>query len=332
MIWFTWRQFRTPAYIAIGGLVAVAVVLAISGHNVADLWAASGANACHADCATAFTDFIDDVRGSVNDRIYNAGAAVMYALPALIGAFWGAPLIARELEAGTHRLAWNQSITRTRWLATKLAVIGGAAAATVGLLSWALTSWAHHIDRVNANRITPLVYGTRGIVPIGYALFAFALGVTMGLLIRRTVPAMAATLAVYIAAVVSMPLWIRAHLAPASHTALPLDVDNIHGMRIGPGGIQITGGGSPHDAWVLSNTTITPTGAVFHGPPDPRYCGENSGFKSCTDWIGTLGLRENFVYQPGSHFWALQWAETGIFVAAAVLLAAFCFRWTRRLT
>ena len=30
------------------------------------------------------------------------------------------------------------------------------------------------------------------------------------------------------------------------------------------------------------------------------------------------------------HFWPLQFAETGIFLAAAVLLAGFCFWWTRR--
>jgi len=41
------------------------------------------------------------------------------ATPALLGIFWGAPLIARELETGTCRLAWNQSVTRTRWLTVK---------------------------------------------------------------------------------------------------------------------------------------------------------------------------------------------------------------------
>jgi ABC-type transport system involved in multi-copper enzyme maturation permease subunit len=131
----------------------------------------------------------------------------MFVVPPLIGIFWGAPLIARELEAGTHRLVCNQSVTRTRWLATKLAVVGGAAAATVGLLSWAVTAWAHHIDHAKDDRITPLVYGARGIVPIGYAVFAVTLDLTLGMLIRRTVPAMAATLAVYVAAVLSMPWW-----------------------------------------------------------------------------------------------------------------------------
>jgi hypothetical protein len=330
MIWFTWRQFRTPTWIAIGGLAVVAVVLAVSGHNLADLWISSGAAACQSDCDNAVSTFLDQVRSGINDKAYNATQALMYVVPALIGIFWGAPLIARELETGTHRLAWNQSVTRTRWLAAKLAILGGATVATTGLLSWAVTSWAHHIDHANDNRITPLVYGARGIVPIGYALFAFVLGVTVGMLLRRTVPAMAATLAVYIGAVVSMPLWIRQHLAPATHTTTALDVSSPINFMMGGSRMTVRAGGSFPGAWVLSNQTITPTGKSFTGPPNMQYCGPDHGPKSCLNWVGTLGLRTDLSYQPASHFWPLQFAETGIFVVAAALLAGFCFWWIRR--
>ncbi|HEV8560471.1 MAG TPA: ABC transporter permease subunit [Actinophytocola sp.] len=331
MIWFTWRQFRTQTWITIGALAVIAVALAITGHNLADLWTSSGAATCHTNCGTAVSTFLHEVRGGVGDKVYNFALALMYVVPALIGIFWGAPLIARELEAGTHRLAWNQSVTRTRWLATKLTIVGGASAASVGLLSWAVTSWAHHIDHANANRITPLVYGARGVVPIGYALFAFVVGVTMGMLIRRTVPAMAATLAIYIAAVVSMPLWIRAHLAPVRHTTTPLDLSRIQDLMIKPrGAMEVVSGVIPHGAWVLTNTSITTTGQLFTGPANPQYCGENQGATACLNWVGSLGLRQDLTYQPASHFWPLQFTETGIFLAAAVLLAGFCFWWTRR--
>jgi hypothetical protein len=82
-------------------------------------------------------------------------------------------------------------------LATKLVIVGGAAAVSAGLLSWAVTTSSNRIDDATGDRITPLFYGARGIVPIGYAIFAFTLGVTLGMLIRRAVPAMAATLAIY---------------------------------------------------------------------------------------------------------------------------------------
>jgi ABC-type transport system involved in multi-copper enzyme maturation permease subunit len=335
MIWFTWRQFRTPAWIAAGGLVVLAVLLAITGHNLADQWAASGAATCSAECSNAFHIFTDEVGNSINDAVYNYGLMLMYVAPGLVGIFWGAPLIARELEAGTHRLAWNQSVTRTRWLATKVAIIGTASAVTVGLLSWAVTAWAHHIDHAKGNQITPLVYGARGIVPIGYALFAFALGITLGMLIRRTVPAMAATLVIYVTAIAAMPLWIRAHIFPVRHDTSPLDLSRIQEFEIiNHGGptptMHVVSGVIPNGAWVLSNNTITSTGQIFTGPPNPQFCGEDQGPRECMQWVGSLGLRQDVTYQPASHFWPLQWTETGIFVGVAVLLVGFCFWWTRR--
>jgi hypothetical protein len=92
----------------------------------------------------------------------------------------------------------------------------------------------------------------------------------MGMLIRRTVPAMAATLAIYIAAVVSMPLWIRAHLVPAVHTTSPLDLSRIQDLMIKPrGAMEVVSGVTPHGAWVLTNTSITTAGQTFTGPAGP---------------------------------------------------------------
>jgi ABC-type transport system involved in multi-copper enzyme maturation permease subunit len=331
MTWFTWRQFRTPAWITVGALAVIAVLLAITGHNLADQWTASGAATCHGDCDSAIRNFIQQFTSGSIRFVYTGAAVMMYLVPPLIGIFWGAPLIARELEAGTHRLAWTQSVTRTRWLATKLLVGGVAAAVTTGLLSWAVTAWSSRVDTVKYFRITPAVFGARGIVPIGYALFAFALGATMGMIIRRTVPAMAATLAVYIPALVSMPLWIRAHLAPLRHATSPLELGKIQDLLIMPRGrMRVVSGVIPDHVWVLSNNSITSSGHLFTGPADPQFCGESQGPDTCLAWIGRLGLRQDLTYQPASHFWPLQWTETGIFVAAAIALTVFCFWWTRR--
>jgi len=188
MTWLTWRQFRTQSWITIGGLAAVGVVLVITGRSIAEAYASANVAGCGEDCAEAFGDFLRRAMTSTPQAVYDLTRGLAYVLPALIGIFWGAPLIARELETGTHRLVWNQSITRTRWLATKLGIIGAATVATTGLLSLAITTWAKGIDVAAGDRITPLVYGARGIVPIGYAIFAFMLGVTCGMLIRRTVP------------------------------------------------------------------------------------------------------------------------------------------------
>jgi hypothetical protein len=331
MIWFTWRQFRTQTWLTVAALAALGVLLVITGRSIADAYDTANVAACGSDCTTAIDTFLREVRTGTSGTVYDLATVTMYMVPALIGIFWGAPLLARELETGTHRLTWNQSVTRTRWLATKLAIIGGATAATAGLLSWGVTSWAHRIDDATGDRITPLIYGARGIVPIGYALFAFILGVTAGMLIRRTVPAMAATLAVYGAVVVSMQVWIREHLVSASHTTIPLDTSSLDTIGINPDSqMTVIGSDNLPDAWVLSNQTITDAGQVFTGPADPQYCGPEAGVQACEEWLGTLGLRQDLTYHPANHFWPLQWTETGILLGVAILLAGFCFWWTRR--
>ncbi len=331
MIWFTWRQFRAQTWITIGALAALGVLLVITGRSIADAYADANVAACDSDCATAISNFLNQVKTGTSGTVYDVATAIMYVVPALIGIFWGAPLLARELETGTHRLAWNQSVTRTRWLAAKLAIVGGAAAATVGLLSWAVTSWAHRIDEAAGDRIAPGLYEARGIIPIGYALFAFILGVTLGMLIRRTIPAMAATLAIYGAAVLSMGEWIRERLISASHVTNPLNTSSLDSLMIGDNDrMTVIGSENLPGAWVLSNQTITPTGQVFTGPADPQYCGPDAGITQCESWVDSLGLRQDLTYHPANHFWPLQWTETGIFLVAAVLLAGFCFWWTRR--
>lgn len=331
MTWFAWRQFRTQTWITVGALAAIGVVLLVTGRSVADAYADAGVAACGSDCASAINNFLGRARTGAPNVVYNLAEGLMLVLPAVIGIFWGAPLLARELEAGTHRLAWNQSVTRTRWLAAKLAVIGTATAATTGLLSWAVTAWAHRIDSTAGDRITPTVYDARGIVPIGYALFAFMLGVTAGMLIRRTVPAMGATLAGYAAVVVVMPQWIRAQLVPASHTTSPLDMSELGLLNIDQdGGMRVVSGNVPDGAWVLTNQTITPTGEVFAGPTNWDYCGQQASSQACEEWVGSLGLRQELSFHPANHFWPLQWIETGILLAVAVLLTGFCFWWLRR--
>jgi hypothetical protein len=156
------------------------------------------------------------------------------------------------------------------------------------------------------------------------------LGVTTGMLLRRVVPAIAATLAIYVGAVVAMPLWVRAYLIPAQHETIPLDPQNIQGISIsGNGGTIDVVGKEIDGAWTVGNRTITSDGTTFTGHADPTTCGPNGSPVKCREWLGSLGLRQDLLYHPDSHFWPLQWAEAGVFIAVAALLAAFCFWWIR---
>jgi len=328
MIWFTWRQFRSQTVVAAAALAALGVLLLVTAPIITDLYA--DVAACHSDCAGLLTVFLARFRGSAAFPVYLAALGVVYVLPALLGIFWGAPLIARELETGTHRLAWNQSVTRTRWLAVKLAAGCAITATSTGLLSWAVTVWSQRFDSASHDLMIPLLFGARGIVPVAYAVFAFLLGVTTGMLLRRVVPAMAATLAIYVGAVVAMPLWVRAHLVPAQHETIALNAQNLQGISMSPdSGTIYVFGEEIEGAWTVGNRTITSDGTTFTGPADLTACGPNGSQAKCTEWLGSLGLRQDLLYHPGSHFWPMQWAEAGVFIGLAALLAAFSFWWIR---
>ena len=329
MIWFTWRQFRSQTVIAAAALAAFGVLLLVTARIITNLYA--DVAACHSDCASVVTVFLARFRSSAAFPAYLAALGAVYLLPALLGIFWGAPLIARELETGTHRLAWNQSVTRTRWLAVKLAAGCAIAATSTGLLSWAVTVWSQRVDSASHDRMLPLLFGARGIVPVAYAVFAFVLGVTTGMLLRRVVPAMAATLAIYVGAVVAMPLWVRAHLVPAAHETIALDAAEHpgdlhqprqrHDRRRRRGDRRRLDRRQPHDHERRNH---------LHRSRRPHELRpERAAWTSAASWLGSLGLRQDLLYHPGSHFWPLQWAEAGIFIGLAALLAAFCFWWIR---
>jgi len=316
MIRLSWLQFRAQAVAAAAALVAAAVILAATSPH-------RGVNA------------------GFYHWLYMAGIVVLYLTPAMIGTFWGAPLISHELETGTYRLAWTQSISRTRWLIVKLGLAALASMATAGLLSLMVTWWGSPIDQLNDSRLSPLTFGARDLTPVGYAAFAFTLGVTIGLLLRRAVPAIAVTLVVFAAVQVAVPLGVRPHLIPPVRTVSALSASNI--TAVGDGGPGGPGGGAPNTslyvgtnahipgAWVYSSQVTAPDGSISIGP-EPRPCVSGS-YSACTTALAPLHLRQVVTYQPASRYWAFQFAETGLYLLLALLLAGFCiWRVNRRLT
>jgi len=329
MIWLTWRQFRVQTLVAAGALALLALAFAVTGPQLVHLYDTTVAT-CRAqhDCQIAM-----NALGSKDNLLQDLARLVMLVVPALIGIFWGAPLIARELEAGTQRLAWTQSVTRGRWVAVKLGLVGLASMATAGLLSLMVTWWSSPFDRIGAGRLDPAIFGERGIAPVGYAAFAFALGVTAGMLIRRTVPAMAVTLAVFAAVQAAFELRIRFHLIPPLRLESALNMNWV--TQLGSGGPAGLGslfvGISPTlpGAWIGSSQVTTAAGQTNLGPMPPA-CGPNSSYSSCIAAISRMHLRQAVIYQPESRFWAFQWYETAIYLALAAVLAGFCVWWVRR--
>jgi hypothetical protein len=350
MIWLTWRQARASTAMLAAALAVLAAILAVTGPGLADDYS-TGIAACTAeggDCSDFVERFFRDNRG-----LGLAVTLVVMVLPALIGLFWGAPLIARELEAGTHRLVWNQSVTRTRWLAVKLGLVGLAAITAAALGTLAVDWWADPIDKSAAaaedvSRMEPLLFGTRGIVPIGYAAFAFVLGVTAGMLVRRTLPAMAITLAVFAAVQFAVPQLVRPHLSTPVRSAIEVTPANMTMLTFDETRRVRVDANAPNGAWLLSSQTVDASGRAVEtiGPhpslnPHSGDCGpprSNSGrplpdpeteMGRCLAEIKRLGYRQEVTYQPLSRFWAFQWYETGIYTTLALGLAGFCFWWLR---
>jgi ABC-type transport system involved in multi-copper enzyme maturation permease subunit len=337
MIWLTWRQFRPQAITSAAVLAVLAIVLGVTGPGLATRYNQIGLPSCHSNCTALAGKFISELEFGTYGKLFDAGLVVMYLVPALIGIFWGAPLISREFETGSFRLAWNQSVTRTRWVLTKLSLIGVAAVAAAGLLSLALTWWASPIEQALSDGqpgtsflpLSPLVFGARGIVPLGYAAFAFALGVTAGVLIRRTVPAMAVTLIIFAGVQILMPTLVRPHLIPPVQATAPFNANDADDFVIttqqnGPATMTLVGNYSQPGAWILSNQTIAQSGRVFDGPP-ARACTSNSAPpQACNNWVNSLHLRQLVTYQPQGRFWPLQGAETGIYLVLAAGLGVLC--------
>jgi hypothetical protein len=347
MIWLTWRQLRAAVAMMAAALAALAVLLGLTGPGLADDFS-TGVAGCVTQsdgCANFFQDFFHD-----NQAPFLAVTAVVLVLPALIGLFWGAPLITRELEAGTHRLVWNQSISRTRWLAVKLGLTGLAAMIAAGLGSLAVTWWSGPIDKASGGntpgfpRMGPLLFGARGVAPIGYAAFVFAFGVTLGMLVHRTLPTMAITLVVFVAVQIAMPLLVRPHLLPPTRSAIEIttsNIDDIHWLHGGSIRLSVKAQ-APNDtgAWVLSSHIVDASRHTVPGnisvststgpcaPPTEQKPG--AGTQACLTEINRLGYRQQLTYQPSTRFWTFQWIETGIYTAFALGLAGFGFWLIRR--
>ena len=365
MIAFGWRQFRGQAIVGAAGLVLVALVLAVTGPHLVSVYDTAVA-ACKASGGTDSA-----CNNPVMDTFHALQIAVpllVLVVPVLIGMFWGAPIIARELESGTFRLAWTQSVSRLRWLLVKLGLVGLASMVAAGGLSLMVTWWASPLDKVSQNRFSPSNFALHGFVPAGYAVFAFALGAAAGLLIRRTLPAMVGTLVGFIAVRLAVTFWVRPHYMSPVTTTLPLSSTGGGFSYTGPAGSAGVASVVPTtpnipNAWVTGTSIVdkagrAPTSAYIKQACPSLISGgapPGSSIKSATGGGGIFGrhtvvgrtapgLPESFrqcfdtlsakyhevvTYQPASRFWTFQTMETALFVLLALAVTGGCAWWVR---
>ncbi len=328
MAWVTWRQHRT-ALTGVGViLVALAVGLWVAGLQLHHAYAA--AIACHPASSFACYQLVNSFNGKY-DFVANGG--ILQVLPALIGAFLGAPVLARELESGTFRFAWTQGIGRWRWTLAKVVGLGVVVTAAAGAMTFLFTwyyqpyfptgSQALYVSKElpigTTSPFTPLLFDLRGVTFAAWTLAAFAIGVLAGVLIRRVVPAIVTTLAVYTGLALAVGGFLRQHYQAAIVTSKLI---------------------IPDSAWVISQQWFTKSGRpaseaalnqLLQGAPR-QLAGKGGVPKSVNVWqyIAQHGYTQLTTYQPASRFWAFQWIEGGWLLVLSVLLIGVTLWLVRR--
>ena len=314
MAWVTWRQHRATLIAVPAVLGAVAVFLVIFGLKAHHDYAAlincpldqgQQSNAC----AKMFRTF-----NSTDWPLANTCSILMQLAPVLIGAFAGAPLLARELEAGTFRFAWTQGVGRERLAIAKLALVGVALAVLAGafgvLFSWFFQPflWTEQM-----NRLTETVFDTSGIVFPAFTLVSFAIGAFLGMLLRRVIPALAATLAVYLA--VRLGAWALRGQYPVTVVTGNPDQLNAYGTPSVPG-----------LAWILSTWFTGPGGKLANPSVVMKLVGQYQNNPhpkvSLTKTLADHGYVEWDRYIPLSRYWPMQLIEAGWLLVLAVALMA----------
>lgn len=326
MTWLTWRQHRAEA-LTLGLLVAVlGIVLLVLGLPIHALFP-SGAVRCDglapdvADaCATA-------LRRLYTEHGYASKLLSLFnVVPFALGAFVGAPLLARELESGTFQLAWTQGVPRVRWLAVKLAALAGLTV-TLAMVFAAVVSWYRRpLDALNG-RFTLDAFDLEGIAPAAYALFAFAAATAAGTMLRRSLPALAAAFAAFVVVRIAVAGWVRPSvLEPRTlSAAVPAD-----GSAVDVGRPQL--GTGNHLDWTLASGYADAggrhlsLGEVYELNAAARQAGVD-----LATHLRERGARQWVEFHPAERFWTLQLIEAAVFTGlAAVLLALVVWRVRRR--
>ena len=326
MVWVAWRHHR----IALGGVVVFLGVLAlwlwITGLQLHHAYAA--AVACHPAGSAACQNLIVTFDST---NVVLKGGFILQPLPALIGAFVGAPLLARELETGTFRYAWTQGFGRWRWALAKLVLLGIAVAAVAEAFSLLVSRYyqpylatGHGTVFSSASPLSPGLFDLRGVAFAAWTLAAFSIGALAGMMIRRIVPAIVATLAAYTG------LALLAGNILRQHYMAPLVAKNSN---------------IPGAAWVTSEWWTKGGKFAFSGRPRVDLLQQLCPSSFSTGPGGRIGISGSFSptqcllqhgytqwadYQPASHFWPFQWIEGGWLLALAALLVAVTVWLVRR--
>jgi len=325
--WVSWRLQRTETLIAAAILGLLAALLIPTGLHMASVYDQEGLSNCVKAAAGVLREKASTTNCNVavdafTRKFENQGALLAWfnLVPGLIGVLVAAPFII-ELEHGTYRLAWTQSITRRRWLATKLGVAVASAMLAALVMTALITWWRAPLDHLHG-RMETSVFDFEGTVGVAYVLFAFGLALAVGVIWRRTAPTVIAGFVGYTVVRIFVQNWLRQRYeTPLSRTW------------------PVASGPRPNlnGAWVLNER---PSDKLGHPIPNLFNAIQSCG-RAVNDHTRALdpacltkqGLGfVHAVYQPASRFWLFQGIETALFGGIALALILFAAWWVHERT
>jgi hypothetical protein len=332
MTWVVWRQQRSIVVAFFAAAVVFAIWLIVSGQHEQSLWSQFLAAPCKGGVSTnnGSNDSCNALYSSIANGAHldDATTIVGTIFAPLLGLILGVNAVARELEQKTNRLAWTQSGTRSKWLASKYLT----SVATIVVISVPLClvlSWWVRASHDGA-RITPKVFPVSGFVEIGYGVLCFVLTVAVGLVIRRAGWTLAVCIILFAGLFFSFADRVRQHLVTPSVTTLQSEQ-----IEVGSGSGFYASGGAPANSWFFyqgfeSVTTKGVPSLAFLGKSNNAMQGCESkkvsgNYVSGNYCLHRLHLRNVEVYIADSQFWKLQLLEGGFYVGLAALLAGLSF-------
>jgi hypothetical protein len=250
--------------------------------------------------------------------------------PLVVGAFVGAPLVAREIESGTYRFAWTQAVSRSRLLLVTLAMLAFVVtivAVVLGFLfgGWYLHPYAVINIAVGSHWQSGLFTTTWWMMPV-WTLFALSVGTLVGAVVKRTVAAIATTAVAVGGVLLAVGLCLTRifGIGPVTSSRMLLN-----GMNAGPLNQMAVQGQGPTGGWLVHAWYTGPSGHVLgfkaayrvglhvnsllesaNGTNNPGAAKQWMALHHYTYWVS---------YQPANHFWILQ-AIVGVIVLAATAL------------
>jgi ABC-2 family transporter len=311
MAWVTWRQHRAQLLAAAGFVVTVAVAALATALPVRDAYHRQALSSCLPPAARPGCDLLVSHFRSEFASLAQVGRYLIL-LPAF-ALLVGAPLLAREFEHGTFRLAWTQGVSRRRWLLSKSALLAAGLVLAASLIGLIATWWRAPFDHVEG-RIAPSAFDVEGLVVPAYTLFALAVGVLAGLVLRRTLPAISLAAAAFVATRLGVEKLLRPHFLAPLH-------------RVANG----TAPGAHARDWVFDDRLVDAVGRrITTAREDIAVVHAQHAGIDAQQYLTSLGWRRLITYQPASRFWTFQAIEAGLFVALAVAAIAVAVVLLRR--